>query len=80
MRQNVSQLHMQLAPIPTFPRKQGKELFIPSSACGGQGNTCSAAGLGWGRNRTPDILGSAPVLALSHLQRKWGLHADEVIK
>ena len=80
MNQRMSGHYLQLAPIPTFPRKQGKELFIPSAACGGHGNTCSAAGLGWGRNRTPDILGSALTLTLSHLQRKWGLRADEVIK
>ena len=46
----MSRLHMQFAPIPTFPRRQGKEFLIPSPACGG--------GPGWGRNRihvTPDF-------------------------
>jgi len=66
-----------------FPRKQGKTLFIPSSACVGQGNTWSATGLGWGRNRTSVTLNFASTLALTHLLwgSKWELvRADAVIR
>ena len=37
MSQRMSRLHMQLAPIPPFPRKQGKEFLIPSPLAGGDG-------------------------------------------
>ena len=108
MSQNVSILHMHLAPIPArghvsdeitslrvacssivsrprwlrqrrvddaFPRKQGKEFFIPSSACGG--------GLGWGRNSIHVTSDFAYSLTLTQLlwEREWDLvRADAVIR
>ena len=107
MSQNVSILHMQLAPIPArghvsdeitslrvacssivsrprwlrqrrvddaFPRKQGKEFFIPSSACGG--------GPGWGLIRTPvtlDFAFSSPPINMWRSERAV-VRADEVIQ
>ena len=67
MSPRMSRLDMQLAPIPTFPRKQGKEFLIPSPACGG--------GPGWGRDPihfTPDFA-STPTLAYL-----WG--SEELVK
>ena len=75
MSQRTSRVQMQLAPIPTFPRKQGKEFFIPSSACGG--------GLGWGRNSIHVTSDFSYSLTLTQLlwEREWDLvRADAVIR